>query len=83
MFCMFCTKGYHLYASQTLQPSARVHATETHAIQAAQRGGTLENSGEMLGWELRELRLRVTRNNEISISSQMRNEKSIEKTEKK
>ena len=26
-----------------------------------QRGGTLENSGEMIGWELRELRLRVTK----------------------
>ena len=26
-----------------------------------QRGGTLENSGEMLGWELRELRSRVTK----------------------
>jgi hypothetical protein len=27
----------------------------------SQRGGTLENSGEMIGWELRELRLRVTK----------------------
>jgi hypothetical protein len=34
-----------------------------------------ENSGEMLGWELRELRLRVTKNNKISRSSQMRNKK--------
>jgi hypothetical protein len=43
-----------------------------------QREGTLENSGEMLGWELRELRLRVTKNNKISKSSQMRN-KNLEK----
>ena len=43
-----------------------------------QRGGTLENSGEMLGWALRELRLRVTRN-KISKSSQMRNKKNLEK----
>ena len=41
----------------------------------AQRGGTLENSGEMIGWELRELRVRVTKNNKISKSSQMRNKK--------
>jgi hypothetical protein len=39
------------------------------------RGETLENSGEMLGWELRELRLRVTKYNKISKSSQMRNKK--------
>jgi hypothetical protein len=28
---------------------------------ARQRRGTLENSGELIGWELRELRLRVTK----------------------
>ena len=44
-----------------------------------QRGGTLENSGEMIGWELRELRVRVTKNNKISKSSQMRNKKSQRK----
>ena len=37
----------------------------------SQRRGTLENSGEMIGWELRELRLRVIKNNKISKSSQM------------
>jgi hypothetical protein len=30
---------------------------------------------EMIGWELRELRLRVTKNSKISESSQMRNKK--------
>ena len=30
-----------------------------------QREGTLENSGEMLGWELRELRLRVTKDKDF------------------
>ena len=39
---------------------------ESEAWTTLQRGGTLENSGEMIGWELRELRVRVTKNNEIS-----------------
>ena len=37
------------------------------------------NLGEMLGWELRELRLRVTKTDKISKSSQMEIEKSREK----
>ena len=59
----------------------RVHyyTCETMLPVCAQRGGTLENSGEMIGWELRELRVRVTKNNKISKSSQMRNKKRKEK----
>ena len=37
----------------------------------------------MLGWELRELRLRVTKKNKISNSSQMRNEKISERKPEK
>ena len=42
---------------------------------AEPEGGTLGDSREMLGWELRVhvLRLRVTKENKISKSSQMRN----------
>ena len=44
---------------------------------------TLENlTQEMLNWELRELRLRVTKRTKISKSTQMRNEK-IQKNPKK
>ena len=39
-------------------------ATKEVGKDVRQRGGTLENSGEMLGWELRELRLRVTKNDD-------------------
>ena len=52
-----------------------VLASYHNAGQKPQRGGTRENSGEMLGWELRELRLRVTKHNKISKSSQMRNKR--------
>ena len=48
-----------------------------------QSGGTLENSGEMLGWELRELRLMVTKGIRISKGSQMRNKKSERKESSK
>ena len=37
----------------------------------------------MLGWELRELRLRVTKDNKISKSSQMRNKTNRRKNQKK
>jgi hypothetical protein len=48
-----------------------------------QRGGILENSGEMLGWELRELRELVTKNNKISKSSHMRISNNLEKNRAK
>ena len=57
-----------------------VHHAAQHLItNAPQRGGTLENSGEMLGWELMELRLRVTKHDKISTGSQMRNKRNLEK----
>ena len=37
----------------------------------------------MLGWELRELKLRVTKNNKISRSSQMRNKQKGKRPEQK
>ena len=62
-------------------------ALENHEVSnSSQRGGTLENSGEMLGWELRELRelkLRVTKDDQISKSSQMRNKTTDKDSEQK
>ena len=44
-----------------VRPRIRRVSGMTQSGSATQRGGTLENSGEMhmLGWELKELRLRV------------------------
>ena len=53
-------------------------AARVNSNNASQRGGTLENSREMIGWELRELRLRVTKIR-ISKSSQMGNKTNPEK----
>ena len=42
-----------------------------------QRWGTLGGPGEMLGWELRELRLRVTKHNKISKNLEKKPSKKI------
>ena len=72
--------GVHLCArcNQPGSTNTCLHQGSWHT-QLSQRGGTLENSGEMIGWELRELRLRVTKNDKISKSSQMRNKINPEK----
>ena len=66
-FCFPVRKHHSLssmhsrHISASAQVCAGARRTSKH-----QRGGTLENSGEVLGWELSELRLRVAKNNEIS-----------------